>query len=196
MRDFLSFIIPGAIISSVTGAYYFNPQFKTFIEYVHDISFLAGMWILGISYLLGLTIQQIGESIGLIRHHLEKNDSEFMVRMKQVFAVNDQNLVKQRERYVVLKQAYGNNSMAFLISSIIILFSRNPNIIYITLYSVVGWILYAGHLKHLERQWYWENAFIQSADRHKKVSLDAAGWLFLAWYSLLLIGLNFQQFTI
>ncbi len=166
MRDFMGKLGPGAVFL-VMVAYTLRGE-------TLDISRVptAILWVAGLpfAYLIGLGVQILGELLGL---HSATPAPRYILFIPTKFSVNTEfdkrlaligkakecewtvNAKEQRERFLVLKEASGNMSIALLFGSIIAwsgLWGANLSIFYKIACILVAGVLYLSHRIHAIRQ--------------------------------------------
>jgi len=134
LRDFFGKIIPGSIlIIIITSALIDYNDFWKFLNYLKEI----WLWIffIGISWIIGFTIQSIGEIIPFRNIKLRYYPESYIINDKQInlddnkwfnmylYFKNEASDKENQEfeRFVVIKEACGNGYIAFLIILIIII---------------------------------------------------------------------------
>lgn len=181
LRDVLSFITPGAIlVITVNSALNItdnamdirNHMLHTLMSSIPSV--LTIIIIYGVLFVVGFTLQTLGEVVGIIRFHDYRNDAgsidngEFYRVKGKFMGPGMKEAARQRERFVVLKQLSGNNAMAILLSAVALLVklvpSDNDNEVTSLLLVVVGLlvvsgILFKAHWIHSQRQRDWEDTY-------------------------------------
>ena len=166
MRDFMGKLGPGAVVLVMVG-YMLHREWL-------DISGVptALLWVAGLpfAYLIGLGVQILSELLGL---HSASPAPRYILFIKTKFSANTEldkrmaligkatdtqwtvNAKEQQERFVVLKEASGNMSMAVLIGLILAwsgLGGANISVFHKVAGIVVVGVLYLSHLIHAIRQ--------------------------------------------
>lgn len=122
-RDFFAKVLPGAIVVS---ALLYPVVVARGIDWAkfENIPVLAWLFIYGICWIVGFAIQALGEVIGILRAYPsdEKDDVKILERGIQFHASEPPEPDRvQRERFVVVKEATGNASVAAYLALLIVL---------------------------------------------------------------------------
>jgi hypothetical protein len=123
LRDLLAKITPGAIVLvAISMIFIWQPE--NVARYLAELSFWAWTIFLAFSWIIGITLQSIGEFLGIGSYPKEKFKThkewfEFHVEFSHSVRVTEAN--KNRvERYAVIKEACGIGSIALLIVNILL----------------------------------------------------------------------------
>ena len=166
MRDFMGKLGPGAVVLAMVG--YMLCGEGLAISRIPT----ALLWVAGLpfAYLIGLGVQILSELLGmhsaspapryiLFSPTKFSANTELDTRMALISKATDTewtvNAKEQRERFVVLKEASGNMSMAVLIGLVLAWFGLGGTNISVFLKVagiVVVCVLYLSHLIHANRQ--------------------------------------------
>lgn len=194
MRDFIGKLGPGAVVLVMVG----------YILYGKDLDIsrvpTALLWVAGLpfAYLIGLGVQILSELLGL---HSASPAPRYILFCKTWFSANTEldertsligtatdiqwtvNAKEQRERFVVLKEASGNMSMALLIG-LVLAWSRLGGANISKFHKVAGivvvGVLYLSHRISAIRQANYETNVLEevgllSGDKAGKMRRD--NWL-------------------
>jgi hypothetical protein len=114
-RDFLAKVMPGFVGLALVG--YILSEKLIGISDIKDIPFMAWVLILGVCYAVGFTIQRFGESFCIIRLYGGDWDSKKYAKKVDTFFKKAPSMYHraQRERYVVIKELYGNLAVSLTI---------------------------------------------------------------------------------
>ena len=126
LRDLLAKITPGAIVLvAIFTIFIWQPE--NVAHYLAGLTFWAWTILLAFSWITGMTIQSIGEFLGMIRYYPKKDKKDNELDRKEWYklrvefskwATPDEERVD--ERFIVIKEACGNGSIALLVVSILL----------------------------------------------------------------------------
>lgn len=179
MRDILSFITPGAIFV-MCCLYLYGWDLSKIIRISKEIHFILYLPIFGVFYVLGLSFQFVGTAKSeFIRIHNRTSWNEHLCYLKEFYNVtrNDEEAKNQHERFVVLKQACGNNCVALVFSGLLVLVKLfyvsqatwTSLVLLLSFLLVIVAYLYKAHERNLIQQEAWENLYIEES--HARVQL-------------------------
>lgn len=193
MRDFMGKLGPGAVVLVMVGYLLCGEGF--------DISRtpIALLWIAGLpfAYMIGLSIQILSELLGV---HSASPRPRYIVFFPKQYPENEDlnrrttligkatdtqwtvNAKEQRERFVVLKEASGNMSMAVFIGLVLAwsgLGGVNISIFLNVAGIVVVVVLYLSHRIHASRQATYETNVLEEAGL---LSKDEANTMRRGWW--------------
>ena len=181
LRDILSFITPGAILTVSVFLLWLSPS--QILENIAKIHWILYILIFGFLYIVGFAIQCLGAEFPrvfrlppLIRFHRDLTDSKFYNddNLKDIYKrrlSSKESLGKdskqQNERLVILQQMCGNGFLAATIAAILLLvkyllpdFSLLAPLAtgLLTLFLLAS--LYVGHLVHVRRHSIWQDVVL------------------------------------
>ena len=138
------------------------------IRISREIHFVFYLPIFGVFYVLGLSFQ----FSGFIRIHNRDSWNEHLCYLKKFYNVtrNDDEAKGQHERFVVLKQACGNNCVALAFSGLLVFFKLfyEPQATWTLLVLLLSFLLvivaylYKAHRCNLMQQEAWEDLYIEA----------------------------------
>lgn len=119
LRDFLSFVTPGAIVvGSMLLLHWDLCQILTFFKSIRLVLYIP---IFGILFMVGFAVQCLGaEILPIIKIHGQPSHIEHLKRLYMFRRIEDEKAERQHERFVVLKQMCGNGAFAILIAIILL----------------------------------------------------------------------------
>lgn len=131
LRDLIGYIGPGSIVCVAVAVILLGGP-KELLLYLKDISGLAWVPAIAIFYVVGLGIQGAAFDVvspnPVFRYHVLPDDSTFsdrLVQYERALSMAPEKLharlSQQRERFVALKHATANGSVALLIAGVLIL---------------------------------------------------------------------------
>ena len=164
LRDVLSFVTPGAIVTLTTFIILKEPSLNELLRYSRDIHWLLYIPLFGLFFVVGFSVQCLGVFLGCIRLHKidksdikqrfkmlfgklqEKDDCSGEARGKVISFINStasHDWARQHcERSVILKQMCANNLFAFIIAGVFLWVSFcNCKAVYIGVPSFVAVML-------------------------------------------------------
>ncbi len=160
LRDLLAKITPGSIVLLAMAK---NIAINdVLISLISNFSFVFGVLIISISWIVGFGIQGLGEKLKLIKYH---ENEEAQENYSKFLKYGDKDQQKDVERVVVIKETCGNSYIALIIMFIInlcymvmdenyvslkeILFKNFPNLIILI---ILIYSLRYMHFEHVKRQ--------------------------------------------
>jgi hypothetical protein len=156
LRDLLAKIVPGSFLLIYISRF-FNENII-----LNEISFIFGIFLISVSWIIGFAIQGFGERLDLIKYH---KDKEAEARYKKFIGLNLKDNQKDVERIVVIKETCGNSyvslTLVFILYIIEVLINKEftqitnlfiRNIPLILSYLLIVFSLRYMHFKHIERQ--------------------------------------------
>jgi hypothetical protein len=134
LRDLLAKVAPGAIFLFAVFLI-FAESVEKLICYLAKLSFWTWIILVALAWIAGITIQSIGEKFRLIRYYpkwkddnkTEKLNYKTWLKMRTEFLKKPDSEKREDERLGVIKEACGNGYVAFLVSSIILIFYGTMN---------------------------------------------------------------------
>jgi hypothetical protein len=183
LRDVVAYVAPGTIVAACLLRVHLG-GLEPALNFINSIPKIAYVPIYGLLFTMGLGIQDLGETIKLLKKHQRKDDKERFdklqefhraVLLRQVDQRNDypETLERTRERIEVKKYACGNIALALVMGAILILIAKSfPN--------SAGWAILAtggilvvslihAHRLHVKHVKIWEDSAIQN---RKDLQLD------------------------
>jgi len=118
-RDFFAKVVPGAIVIAAAV----SPIYSSGSDWgkIEHIPMLAWLFAYGICWIVGFSVQAIGEASGVVRA-FPGDEAEDQGRKRGV-AFNASHLTQrdkaQHERFVVIKEATGNVAVAICLAGIV-----------------------------------------------------------------------------
>lgn len=182
LRDIFGKIIPGsALLSALYVAFYSLDEFKFAVA---CLTFIPGMAVAGISWILAFIVQSVGEfrvyGKSLIRAYPKKYSSYSdwaKQRVKFRNARLDERHYQQNERYGIIREACGNTYVSIVLSTIILILdhwydqglgavakiaSENLHLIIVGLFLII--FLVRMRYKHDDRQEKYLNVVLESQE--------------------------------
>lgn len=183
MRDILSFLVPGAIVVFAL-LYLFGEGQNYIVNILKSVSSWIYLPLFGFCYVIGFALQCLGTDLFPVLKFHDKRCSKhkdkqcfwqrncslcYCEHLKVLKKFNElsEEIRGQHERFVVLKQMCGNNTLALSVV-IIVIFVRilfrgytYHSIGVIIVMLLLVWFLYIGYKSHLERQEMWEELVLK-----------------------------------
>lgn len=121
LRDLFAKIVPGSVVLVVIA--YQSPLGKDAVEVANQIGWPAVFIGAGIAWIIGFALQQIGESLRIIKHHPDKfADSKDRYKLRTDFMkIATPSESQQAERYTIIKEASGNSATALFTALLIVI---------------------------------------------------------------------------
>ena|SRR5437870_1383698 len=114
LRDFFGKVVPGSIILlSIFVATFSYDDLKKGLDH---ISFLPGILLIGLSWILAFALQAFGETLHIICYHDCETNEEFYVKRHRFHVGTGVQQHQQLERLVVIREACGNGYLALTLS--------------------------------------------------------------------------------
>lgn len=119
LRDLFAKMVPGSVVVVATA--YQSPFGKGAIEVANQIGWPAVFIGAGIVWIIGFALQEIGESLRIIKHHPDKlADSKRRYKLRTDFQkIATLSESQQAERYTIIKEASGNSATALFAALLI-----------------------------------------------------------------------------
>jgi hypothetical protein len=191
LRDILAKVLPG-LIGLVSLVILFVPKSLHLLRHVFtNLDLLSIVIIYGISFMFGMLIQFLGMLTPFIVIYVWKDDSRWLTREKslskavefQKAASKDCNLLRQRERFAVLKEMASNYSVAVFLIFIavirVVIFpvsGYRPQAIPISILCItIVIILIFQNRMHAIEQKIWEEQVIEQYSKKDEVNNNSAG---------------------
>jgi len=177
LRDLLAKVVPGFIALAAISALVIHSPLEL-VERLSGVHSIVTIGILyGISFMVGMFLQFIGERIRFVvifvwRDNDEIDAREESLRRFQEFLSDEALSVpiyRQRERFAILKEMSGNFGMSLLSVSVVALFRSVPAKPSIQAALLVGsivlvsisFLLFRQNRFHAQEQLIWEKDFIE-----------------------------------
>jgi hypothetical protein len=167
LRDVLGKITPGALVLVVAYFACVSSAPSPSSTVLRVASAPLGVWVILalLGWYAGVTVQAVGEAIGLLRHCPRGQEAEFYKGLVEMQSTTP-DAKQTHERLVVIKEACGNASLAIVLSLALLLVRLLPSpagrLTVLGILSALGAIaLFWMHRKHLRRQEEWRTAVAQ-----------------------------------
>ena len=180
LRDMLSFITPGAILTASVLLLWLSPS--QILANAAKIHWILHILIFGFLYIVGFAVQCLGAESPrvfrlppLIRFHRDLTDNRFY-NDDNLRDIYERNLSfqdrpdlskRQNERLVILHQMCGNGFLAALIAAVLLTIkhflsasSLLPPLATVILTAALLFSLYVGHLVHVRRRSIWQDVVL------------------------------------
>jgi hypothetical protein len=172
LRDFFGKVIPGAIvIFSMCLATWPWTYIQKFIQ---DLSFISGLILIGLSWILAFALQGVGEVTHLLRYHICKTSKDFYGKRNRFHMRTNARQHQQLERLEVIREACGNGYIALSLSGLFLILNGLARDGYRIVFTVIvgHWpvIVFGGilviflavmHFFHVRRQDEYMNVFLE-----------------------------------
>jgi hypothetical protein len=170
LRDLLSFVVPGGILSISVLSIWFQPT--DIIKTLEPIHWIFYFLIIGLLFIIGFFIQCVGlYAIPITWTHLELKlykiwNQELLkkryIKRQRFFKISNESEKRQLERIVVLKQLCSNNFLSILPSSIILFINikDNDKIYWLIAGITISVFLFIGYFYQLICEKIWEESII------------------------------------
>jgi hypothetical protein len=128
-RDFFAKVVPG-FVGLISVGYFLGDEQISVAE-TKDTPLMAWLIVFGVCYAAGFTIQRFGESFGIIRLYGGGWNSATYSQKVDRFFRNAPSMYHraQRERYVVIKELYGNLACALFILLAVLIVKATVSVI-------------------------------------------------------------------
>ena len=183
LRDLLAKVVPGLILLLALFGFFAN-LLSGIVFSLSVLNILITLLLIyGICFVLSMTIQYFGGRVGFITIYVwpsneDKSSLEVsLAKHQELLMVKDlpKTVLRQRERFTILKEMTGNFALSFSIISISMFFlslgyrgsTALSLLCLIPITSVLAFALFRQNKHHAEEQYLWEKGILENKEWNK-----------------------------